>query len=87
MVYSRDGYRDTAISMFNTLNADVVTLSNVDISLGAGNIIDEAADWGYAYGSFCEFVENGTTGTLLLSKYPITEVEKFTVSGRYYKHV
>ena len=87
MVYSRDGYRQTAIDMYKKLNTDVVVMSNVDIALGTGHIVTEAAAYGYVYGSFVEFTDGGTSGTLLLSKYPIKEVDKFIVAGRYYKHV
>lgn len=87
MVYSRDGYRQKAIDMYKKLNTDVVVMSNVDIALGTGHIVTEAAAYGYVYGSFVEFTDGGTSGTLLLSKYPIKEVDKFIVAGRYYKHV
>ena len=80
--------RENAIAMLTAQNADILVLSNINLTEGAGTAEAEAAAYGFEY---CEFVAfdpaaDPNQGTLLMSKYPFTFVEEFT-AGKNFKLV
>ena len=80
--------RQNAIAMLTAQNADILVLSNINLTEGAGTAEAEAAAYGFEY---CEFVAfdsaaDPNLGTLLMSKYPFTFVEEFT-AGKNFKLV
>ena len=86
--YGISGNRDKCINMMKTLSPDMLVISNIDLTQGAGNIADEAAAYGYSFYNFAPFTnDNLTTGTMLLSKYPVAEIETIVSPDRNYKHL
>ena len=80
--------RQNAIAMLTAQNADILVLSNINLTEGAGTAEAEAAAYGYAYYEFVAFdtAADPNLGTLLMSKYPFTFVEEFT-AGKNFKLV
>ena len=71
--------------MLTAQNADILVLSNINLSDGAGTVAAEAAAYGYYYYDFVAFdpATDPEHGTLMMSKYPFTFVEEFTAVNNY----
>ena len=77
--------RANAIAMLTAQNADILVLSNINLSDGAGTVAAEAAAYGYYYYDFVAFdpATDPEHGTLMMSKYPFNFVEEFTAVNNY----
>jgi endonuclease/exonuclease/phosphatase family metal-dependent hydrolase len=75
--------------MQNIAKSDYVAIAGVDMTKAAAkkNLMAEALAYGYTYYSFVADSATSTRGTLLLSKYPLVEVETFLSGTVQFKQV
>ena len=83
-------HRGSILNWFhNIAKSDYVSVAGVDMTKAVAkeNLMAEALAYGYTYYSFVADTATSTRGTLLLSKYPLVEVETFMSGTVQFKKV